>query len=190
MAINRSDKKIIMVLDAGHGGKDIGITGTNGIKEKDLNLKITHKMSELAKAYNIEVVQTRKGDDYPTLDQRVQTVKANAANVLVSIHVNDEHGVVNGNGYEIYVDRTGAQKTQSNVLASAIASKLHLMNIQPRLVEKGLFVLRNANAPAVLIECGYINNANEMAVLNSDTQLEQLCRNILSGVVDYENGTK
>ncbi len=185
--VNRSDKKIIMVLDAGHGGKDIGVTGLNGVQEKNLTLKITNIISQLAEAYNIEVVPTRKGDDYPSLDERALKVKESSANLLVSIHINDEHGVVNGNGYEIYVDRTNPRKTESNRLASAIASKLNLMNIQPELVEKGLHVLRNCDAPAVLIECGYINNEQEMEVINNEKKLEELCRNILSGVVDYEN---
>jgi N-acetylmuramoyl-L-alanine amidase len=184
--VNRSHKKIIMVLDAGHGGKDIGVTGVNGIQEKDLTLKIANTISQLAEAYNIEVVPTRKDDSYPTLDERAQKVKESSANLLVSIHVNDEHGVVNGNGYELCVDRTNIRKTESNMLASAIASKLNLMNIRPVLIEKGLHVLRNCDAPAVLIECGYINNKQEMEVINNEKKLEQLCRNILSGVVDYE----
>ena len=41
--------------------------------------------------------------------------------------------------------------------------------------------------PGVLIECGRIDNAEEMARINNDAELEKLCRNILDGVVDYEN---
>lgn len=187
--VTRADKPITMVLDAGHGGKDKGTTGTNGVDEKDLNLRIAKKISELAGQYNIQVILTRKGDDYPTLEERAKMAMTHKADIFLSIHINGEDGVLNGNGYEIIVDRKSPQYANSNVLASAISAEMQGLKIQPRFVEKGLYVLKNVNMPAVLIECGYINNAKEMEMLK-DTKLEMLCRSILMGVVDYENSKK
>jgi N-acetylmuramoyl-L-alanine amidase len=188
--VNKSNKKIVMVLDAGHGGMDNGTTGLDGVHEKDITLKVVQRITELASDYNIVVIPTRKDDSYPTLVQRAQMVKDNSADLLLSIHINDDKGVINGNGYEIYVDRTGVEKIKSLLLASAIAGELNMISIRPVVSEKGLLVLRNAEKPAVLIECGYINGQKEMEVINNDKKLEKLCRSILSGVVDYENSLK
>jgi len=189
--ISRADKKIIMTLDAGHGGHDDGATSVQGIKEKDLNLKIVDKITRLAAEYNIDIVSTRNGDNYPTLNQRVEIAAAASSDIFISIHVNDHSKDNDKNDYEMYISRANPNFSGSRLLASSIAANLKPMGINMVLNDdKGLWVLKQSKTPAVLIECGDINNANEMDILSNDAKLEAFCRNILSGVVNYHNNAK
>lgn len=190
LTVNRSPEKIVLVLDAGHGGEDKGASGNN-LVEKDANLKITQKLAQLAEAYNIEVIQTRKDDNYIALENRTKLANESSADMLLSIHINKVSAAAKQKaGYELILDSRNARYEESKILASAISSKLNTMDIGTRLLDKGLLVLRDASMPAVLIECGYLDNEKEAALIKNDEQLEKVCRNILSGVVDYQNTVK
>lgn len=177
--------KMTVVLDAGHGGNDAGASH-NGITEKDLNLKIVNKLATLAGDYDIDVVKTRSGDNYPTLSQRVDISNATKADVFVSIHVNQESkdNKVAGD-YLVYVSQANKQYGQSTKLATAIANSMSAY--KPQVVNKGLLVLKANDHPAVLIECGNMDKEEQLALLQNDTKLETLCRNILSGIVSFKN---
>lgn len=188
--INRSSEKIVLVLDAGHGGEDKGASDNN-IVEKDANLKITRKLEQLAEAFNIEAIQTRKGDDFIPLENRTRMANESSADIFLSIHVNDLlKNSRSGGGYELYIDGRNTKSSESKILVSAISSRLNSMDIRSRLVDKRLAVLQRTEMPSVLIECGHIDSKKEMALINDDAQLEKLCRNILSGVVDYRQSIK
>lgn len=178
-----TNHKITVVFDAGHGGQDRGATN-NGIAEKDLNLKIVNKLADLAGEYNIEVVKTRSGDDYPVLSERAKISNATKADAFVSIHVNKEDHFVRGD-YVIYVSQGSKRYNQSVQLASAIAGSMAVY--KPYVTNKGLLVLKENDHPAVLIECGNIDKEDQVALLLNDNKLEALCRKILSGIVAYKN---
>ncbi len=185
--VNRADKRIILALDAGHGGSDKGAVTTDGLTEKDLNQTITRRMAQLAEAYNITVIPTHAPHESVTLPQRAAIANKSAADMLISIHVNggQTSGKAAKSGYEMILDERSANAEDSRVLASAIAARIKEMDIETTLLQKHLAVLRHAEMPAILIECGYINNEKEMALLRDNKRLDLLCHNILSGVVDY-----
>lgn len=177
---------MVLLIDAGHGGRDAGATSVSGLQEKDLTLKIAQELARVAPEYNITTVQTREGDKYPTLDERVATAKDAGADVLISIHINknvaDEP---HHKGYEVYVSHKNPKYPQSQLLASSIMNNLG--SSHPTLKEKGLIVLKGVTIPAVLIECGNIDNVEDVAVLQDNAKLEQMCRNVLAGVVAYKS---
>lgn len=188
---NRAEKQVTLVLDAGHGGKDNGATHNAHVKEKDINLRITQRITELAGEYNIRVVPTRKGDEYPTLQQRVNISNNVHANLFVSIHVNDHSMDNDKNDYEMYISNQNSNFSNSRLLASAIAANLKGLGIDMVLnSDKHLWVLSQNQVPAVLIECGEVNNAAEMTLLNDNKRLDAFCRQVLSGIVNFENNRK
>ncbi|HEY1268305.1 MAG TPA: N-acetylmuramoyl-L-alanine amidase [Candidatus Binatia bacterium] len=77
-----------IVLDPGHGGKDPGAVGADGIAEKDIVLGIAQKLSEKLKSLGIEVVLTRKDDRFIPLEERTAIANAEAADLFISLHVN------------------------------------------------------------------------------------------------------
>ena len=184
-ALVRGTQKTVLIIDAGHGGTDKGAISAGGLVEKDLNLKVSRAMVRLAPEYNIDVVQTRSGDDYPALLERVKSAQENHADMFISFHVSkNEPGLPPHNGYEIYLSSKSTKYNESRLLASAIMGNLG--NGSATLKNKGLTVLKENTVPAILIECGNIDDAKDMATLQDAAQLDNMCRKILSGIVQYK----
>lgn len=83
------DKEFTVVIDAGHGGKDVGATD-NGVMEKNINLNVAKQLESLIKKKmkNTKVVMTRDGDNYLTLQQRADKANKAHGDIFVSIHTN------------------------------------------------------------------------------------------------------
>jgi N-acetylmuramoyl-L-alanine amidase len=81
--------KFRIVLDAGHGGWDLGTVGREGLMEKDLVLDVTKRLGKLLEARRgADVLFTRSGDDYIALDQRADFANQSQADLFVSVHAN------------------------------------------------------------------------------------------------------
>jgi N-acetylmuramoyl-L-alanine amidase len=105
------NKPFIVVLDAGHGGKDPGRPTNFGYKEKDIALKIVLKIGEnLKKHKNIKVIYTRKTDVFIELRQRAKIANKADADLFVSVHCNAHNSQAHGT--ETYV--LGLGKNDSN----------------------------------------------------------------------------
>ena len=76
----------VIVLDAGHGGRDPGAIGPRGVKEKDIVLRFAHALRDALEKRGHVVVMTRTGDTYLKLRQRVQVARAHHAALFISIH--------------------------------------------------------------------------------------------------------
>ncbi|MFQ5427713.1 MAG: N-acetylmuramoyl-L-alanine amidase [Thermodesulfobacteriota bacterium] len=82
-------KKLLIVLDPGHGGKDPGAIGRKGLREKDVTLKIARLVAkDLQKQLKGSVVMTRKRDTYVALEERTAIANSRNADLFVSIHIN------------------------------------------------------------------------------------------------------
>jgi N-acetylmuramoyl-L-alanine amidase len=91
-----------IVLDAGHGGWDLGTIGRQGLVEKDLVLDVTRRLGKLLESRNgAEVVFTRSGDDYLPLDQRADIANQAQADLFVSVHANYSNSTT-ARGVETY----------------------------------------------------------------------------------------
>ncbi len=79
----------IVVIDAGHGGKDVGALG-NKVREKDVNLAVALKLGDLieSKMKDVEVIYTRSTDKYLTLQERAQIANKSKGNLFISLHCN------------------------------------------------------------------------------------------------------
>ncbi len=189
--VHKAKNKLVLVLDAGHGGNDAGGVSKTGISEKDMNLKICNRLSQLAADYNIEVVPTREGDQYPTLNQRAEKGNRLANGVFISIHMQkDREGATVQSRQEVIVSGMNPRFTESKMLASAVIGQLQAFGSAPVLTEQGpLVVLKNNKLPAIVIECGNIDNPDDVAIVNYNERLDAMCRSILGGVVAYANTT-
>lgn len=96
-------KKLKVVLDPGHGGKDPGAIGPTGLMEKDVVLDIALKVKDLLdEEPNFEVVLTRDRDIYLTLNERTDIANKFNADVFISIHTNASHNPL-ARGVETYL---------------------------------------------------------------------------------------
>ncbi|MEI7484691.1 MAG: N-acetylmuramoyl-L-alanine amidase [Ignavibacteriota bacterium] len=101
------DKRIFtVIIDAGHGGKDPGTTGTTGVYERNIVLPIVQKINDfLSKEYtDVKVILTRDKDEFIELKNRGKIANNEGGNLFVSIHCNAKKNDENDkSGFEIYV---------------------------------------------------------------------------------------
>jgi N-acetylmuramoyl-L-alanine amidase len=103
----------VIVIDAGHGGKDAGAIGVNGVKEKDINLSIALKLGKLIEENmkDVKVVYTRKTDTFIDLYKRGKIANENNGKLFISIHCNSvPKKPSDANGFEVYLLRPGRTK--------------------------------------------------------------------------------
>ncbi len=103
----------VIVLDAGHGGKDAGAIGINGVKEKDVNLGVTLALGRLIEKEmpDVKVVYTRKTDTFVELYKRGKIANENNGKLFISIHCNSTpKKPTDASGFEVYLLRPGRTK--------------------------------------------------------------------------------
>ncbi len=179
-----------VAIDPGHGGKDPGAVVDGQLSEKELTTHVAQLVTSALQAMGATVVSTRSGDQYVGLDERVDAAVQGRCQVFVSIHANafKDEGV---RGVEVYhkSEPAGALVADSRSLAaSLLASILRNTNAASRGVRedvRGLRVLRKAEMPAVLVEMGYITNADERARLADPAYQQAMATGIVEGLRDF-----
>jgi N-acetylmuramoyl-L-alanine amidase len=187
-------RQLTVVIDAGHGGTDKGTSAENGLTEKAIVLALAKKIQGLAPAYEVNVVMTREDDQLPAdnLKDRVRLAEKTKANLFISLHVNEHSKGQQEKGFDVYVPsekRGNAYREQARQFgAMVVASLKNTVAIKEQLQQHeatGVFVLDHAVCPAILIECGYINNQDEMSFIEQESNQEAIARRILAAVVAY-----
>lgn len=177
---------MIIVLDAGHGGRDPGAIG-HGLNEKDIALTLGLRLGAiLTKRHgaDVSVLYTRDDDTFVELSDRARFANANGADYYVSIHVNSSAGPTEG-GFETFVFTRpdSADIAYQNVIHNAVAPLYRKQGRPDRGTKQAnLAVLRETRCPAILLEYGFINNAADAALLKSDAWLDDLARATADGI--------
>lgn len=177
-----------IILDAGHGGEDGGAIGAGGIIEKDLNLSITLKTEKLFSLFGYDTVLTRKTDTmtcdeglFSQREKKVSDIK-NRLSLLektpclcfVSIHQNIFGGDAHG-AQVFYGGKNPGSKALATALQSGISDLLQPENHRSvKESSKDIYILYNAQKPAVLVECGFISNSAEAAMLTDENYQSEM----------------
>lgn len=192
------DTGMRIVLDAGHGGIDGGVTGRNsGVRESDVNLAITLKLKEKLEEMGFDVILTRKTDAglYDTtakgfkrrdMEKRREIIqKANPAFVL-SIHQN-YYPSATSRGAQIFYEQNSEKSYRlANVLQDKMNGIYALEGVKERKAMIGeYFILRCADCPSVILECGFLSNAKDEALLTDGAWQVKLSEAIAMGVMQY-----
>lgn len=109
ISVNAAEKLDVIVIDAGHGGKDPGTIGLSGVQEKNLNLPISMKLGEMINKNfpDIKIIYTRTQDNFVELKERSAIANNNKAELFISIHCNyKKKDETEKNGFEVYVLNT------------------------------------------------------------------------------------
>jgi N-acetylmuramoyl-L-alanine amidase len=182
---NTSKTFTTVVVDAGHGGKDSGTYRRSGPPEKMVTLDVAQRLAGKLRESQLKTVMTRSSDVFIPLDERVRIENSQKKAIFVSIHFNDSRrrGI---RGFETYY-HSGA----SSELANRIQAKL--MTI-PRSANRGVRtanfrVLRLANYPAVLVECGFLSNRAEGNQARDWEYRELLADRIAEAIVEQRYGS-
>ena len=190
-----------IVIDAGHGGEDGGAVSESGVLEKDINLSIANDTSALFYLLGFDVTQTRKtdialdnGEDtirkrkVSDMKKRLEIFNSSKENTIISIHQN-KFSESKYHGTQIFYSPNNPKSKQ---LADSIKYSVKGL-LQPdnerecKKADSGIYLLKNTNNPAVIVECGFISNGEECKNLLDSQYQKQMAYSITAGFLSYYN---
>lgn len=183
--IIKLDKQYTVIIDAGHGGDDLGASAADGTNEKDLTLSIAQKVKALNNNPNIKIVLSRESDKFINVVDRANFANASNANLFVSIHM-DKAGTAKFSGTTCYVpSKNKLYFKESNMIAKNLLDATSELFPQSKIAtrEMGIWVIENAKMPAVLFESGFISNPNDLKLVKENE--EKIANMILGGIESY-----
>ena len=188
-----------LVLDAGHGGEDGGAVSLTGVAESGLNLSIVLKLDQILGFYGQTPVVLRTEDvslhdpDADTLREkkvsdlhnRVDAVESQENAVLLSVHQNIFTDQKYHGAQVFYAPTTGSQEwavfTQE-MLRTALDPE---NSRQAKPIPDSVYLMNHISCPAVLIECGFLSNPAEEALLRSEVYQTKLAAAMASAWLQY-----
>ena len=186
----------VVVIDAGHGGSDPGKVGCNDALEKDINLSIVLKLKTLFENKGYKVVLTRSDDTVPAdensrsvkvedLRNRVKLITDTNPVMTISIHQNSFPDASVSGPQVFYFE----QSAESSVIASVMQDTLNnsLNPPKPRVCKSNndYYILKKTPTPIIIVECGFLSNETEAALLVTDAYQEKLARAVYLGAITY-----
>ncbi|HBF7104313.1 N-acetylmuramoyl-L-alanine amidase [Clostridioides difficile] len=182
-----------VMIDPGHGGSAPG-NSSGGMIEKDYNLNTSLATTEYLRSKGFNVIMTRDTDKTLSLGNRTALSNSLKPDLFTSIHYN---GSTNkqGHGVEVFYklkDKNGGTtKTVATNILNRILEKFKLTNrgIKTRVLPSDstkdyLYVLRSNDMPAVLVECAFLDNENDMSLINSSAKVKEMGTQIGKGIED------
>jgi N-acetylmuramoyl-L-alanine amidase len=209
------NSKPCIAIDPGHGGIDCGAMGHGGIREKDICLAIGTKVSNLLEQHGFSVVMTRTGDDTVGLDERTSYANNNHADMFVSIHANwapnqravgvetfclkqsllqREYSQLSDWQQNFCTDVVNQRADSSYALAQAVQrhvcdaiSPFHDVAVDRKVKHSVSQVLLGTQAPAILVEVGFVSHLKEAALLNDAEYRNHIAQAICDGILSFKN---
>lgn len=180
-------------------GMDIqtgGAVNKDGLSEADINLTIIKKIQELLEASDCTVILTRsdengiydanaKSKKASDLKNRVEIVNNSGADALVSIHLNK----ISESKYYGWQSFYQKENEQSKKLAKLIQDNLNYSidreNKREILPISNIYLMEHSKIPSVIIECGFLSNAEDASLLQTDEYQNSLAWGVYTGLMDY-----
>lgn len=174
----------VLLLDAGHGGKDPGTSG-NGMQEKNLTLTIAQKIEQELQGSGIKVYMTRDSDVYPENSTRAQTAN-DIADLMVSIHINSGPETANGTEslYQVHANDSSSRLTSKQLAEILQASMISGTGNTNRGVKlrTDLLILNRTTVPSVIVEVIFITNTGDALKISNPAYQDQVAQAIADGI--------
>ena len=179
-----------IVIDPGHGGWDGGSVGTaTGVTEAELNLKVSKILKKYLENYGFNVILTRTSDislgknKIEDMEKRKQIIEKYNPTMVISIHMNSFTDPSEC-GTQAYFEKGD---NNSKLLADSIQSQMNVIlpNAREFANHGEYYILECSDIPTSIVECGFLSNPNDEALLNTDEYREKLAYSIYSGIIKY-----
>lgn len=174
----------VLLLDAGHGGKDPGTSG-NGMQEKNLTLTIAQKIEQELQGSGIKVYMTRDSDVYPENSTRAQTAN-DIADLMVSIHINSGPETANGTEslYQVHANDSSSRLTSKQLAEILQASMISGTGNTNRGVKlrTDLLILNRTTVPSAIVEVIFITNTGDALKISNPAYQDQVAQAIADGI--------
>ncbi len=183
------EKKVI-ILDSGHGGRDPGKIGVQGTLEKELNLSIAKKVEQRLKEKGITVIMTRTedagmaGSQVEDLKERVKLINEKRPVLTVSIHQNSypDSSVF---GTQIFYYTHSKEGENAAKIMQEELQKAELLKNRDIKANDTYYMLKKTKVPVLIVECGFLSNGEEEALLKGEAYQEKLAEGITNGILAY-----
>lgn len=189
---NSIESKQIIVLDAGHGGYDGGVSGlVSKVKESTINLELVKLLKGYLESDGYKVILTRSKDEAlgdtkrSDMKKRIEIINKSHCAILVSIHVNFYPSKYR-RGIQTFFN-----KKEDEALAKSLQESLNVALNKPTLERNfsalwgDYYILANANVPATIIETGFLSNPEDEELLLSPSYRMRLAYQIFLGIKGY-----
>ncbi len=178
----------LLVLDAGHGGEDGGAVSLTGVPESQINLAIVLKLRDVLGLYGVDPILLREEDvslhdeDAETLREkkssdlknRVAAIEKAEGGALISIHQNTYPSGRYHGAHVFYAPTEGSQALAEHV-QSSIRTALQPGNERAvKQIPSTVYIMNHITCPAILIECGFLTNPEEEALLRDEDYQRRL----------------
>ena len=189
---------LCIAVDAGHGGYDGGAVGrVSGTPEKGLNLDVAQRVERMLSEQGARVIMTRTGDyalcdEHPPIrkklqdmQRRAEIITAGGADVVLSIHMNEYAGRSESGPQVFYRENCPAGRLLAGAVQEAMTAGLAPR--EKRTALGGDYYILTLGVPSVLVECGFLSNREEEALLLTQTYRERVAQAIVQGVLSWHS---
>lgn len=196
--IARGEKQPMVVIDAGHGGNDPGKVGVDGSLEKDINLQIAQRLKWYLEQADVDVVMTRsedkglyeEGDSSKKMGdmrRRCELIDSSGADLVVSIHQNSYHQEEISGGQVFYYKDSKKGKNLAEILQKRFSYVQGEGNRRLAKANGNYYLLLHVKCPIVIVECGFLSNWKEAALLQEEAYQDRMAWTIHMGIMEYLN---
>ena len=190
----------VVVIDAGHGGTDPGKVGVDGSLEKDINLAVAKRLKTYLEQDDIRVIMTRETDTglYSDTDsrkkmadmkKRCEIIEESGADLVVSIHQNSYHEEYVSGGQVFYYKSSEKGKRLAEIIQKRFDYVLGEQNRRLARANGNYYLLLHVKCPIVIVECGFLSNRKEAALLQDPEYQDRMAWTVHMGIMEYLGGS-
>lgn len=191
------EREYTIVIDAGHGGEDGGAVSCTGVMEKQINLEISLKLNDLFHLLGCKTRMIRTDDRsiYTTgdtiarrkvsdLKERVRMLEETENPILVSIHQN-LFPDARYSGAQVFYGRAGEGQGLAEELQSIFRQTINPGSNREAKQGKNIYLMEHTPCTGVLVECGFLSNPEEEALLRGKDYQQKICIVIASTLANH-----
>lgn len=176
----------VVAIDAGHGGYDGGVLGVSGTKESELNLELAMLLGEALSARGVSVVYTRTQDEAlgdtkrEDMKARAEIISQSRPDCVISLHLNS-YPDKSRRGVQVFYDDTGRGGSFASFMQERLNAAINYKyskrcDLAPQAGD--FYITKCVPVPSIIIECGFISNAEDEALLKTKAFRRELCTEI------------
>lgn len=191
-----------LMIDAGHGGEDGGAVSITGVSESEINLSIACKLEDLLALYGVQPIMLRREDislhdagaktlrekKVSDLKNRVKRVEETETPFFISIHQNS-YPEKKYHGPQVFYANTMGSEQLGQHIQAVLNEKLDSRNTRAaKQIPDSVYLMNHITCPAILVECGFLTNPEEEALLRTEEYQRKIAVCLTGGLLTTANG--